>query len=82
MKKSKWMKPICDDQMMGINMAIIKEIRRSCQSVRVIGNEAFVKTDLIIHGYREVGTALEVSVEAHWKIPGLPTTIKFANIVI
>ena len=82
MKKSKWMKPICNDMSLGINKHIIAGIRRSSQSSRVVGNETFIQTDIIVHGYREVGNSLEVNVEAHWKIPGLPTTIKFINIVI
>ena len=83
MKKSKWMKPICDDQMMGMNHALISELKRSCQSCRVFGNEAFIDTEVIIHGYREIGTALEVSVEARWTVRGIGhTTIRFVNVII
>lgn len=83
MKKSKWMKPLCDDQMLGINPYIISAIKKSCQSCRVFGNEAFVDNEVIIHGYREIGTALEVSVEARWKLRGVNhTSVRFMNIVI
>ncbi|MGL5308108.1 MAG: hypothetical protein ACRC9Y_18600 [Aeromonas veronii] len=82
MKKSKWMKPICNDQMMGMNHALINELKRSCQSYMVYGNEAFIDTEVVIHGYREVGTALEVSVEARWSVRGTNhTSIRFVNVV-
>ena len=83
MKKSKWMKPICDDPMMGINPVIISALKRSSQSCRVFGNEAFIDTEVIIHSYREIGTALEVIVEARWTVRDLGlTTVRFVNMVI
>ena len=83
LKRSKWMKPICDDPMLGINPVIISALKRSSQSCRVFGNEAFIDTEVIIHSYREIGTALEVSVEARWTVRDLRlTTVRFVNMVI
>lgn len=81
MKKTKWQRPICDDQMLGINPVIIAAIKKNDHS-GVFGNEAFVKTKVIIHSYREIGTALEVCLESHWMIEGLPTIIKFKTVVV
>lgn len=81
MKTSKWTRPINDDQMMGINPVIIAAIKRNDQ-YGVFGNEAFVKTEVIIHAYREVGTALQVSLESRWRIAGLPTIIKFKTVYL
>lgn len=81
MKKTEWFRSINDDPMMGINHVIINAIKRNDQ-YGVFGNEAFVKTTVYIHSYREIGTALEVNVESHWKVDGLPTIIKFIKVFI
>lgn len=81
MIKSTWHRPTNNDQQSGINACIIEYIRKN-DIDGVFGNSAFVKTDVIIHGYRENGASLEVVVESHWKIDGLPTIIKFKNVVL
>lgn len=69
LKKTNWMSPISNDMNMGISPALVNHVKRNLHRIGIYPREFDLVKRVVIHSYRENGTALEMNVEVHIETP-------------